>query len=168
MFDIMKHATFAIRTGEDADWTALGQVVASIQDFEHEIVGYPLRPGPDTWEDYLSDLRRRLTADNGVFLVAEVNKEIVGVLTGYAHEAGDCLVASEFDRSAYISDLFVQSEWRRQGIGTALMREFERSMLDKGLQWMTVCVKSKNKTAHQAYQKYGFEDYEAILTKRLS
>ncbi len=168
MFHIMKHATFAIRTGEDADWTALGQAVANIQDFEHEIVGYPLRPGRDAWEDYLSDLRRRLTADNGVFLVAEVNKEIVGVLAGYAHKAGDCLVASEFDRSAYISDLFVQSEWRRQGIGAALMREFERSMLEKGLQWMTVCVKSKNKTARQAYQKYGFEDYEVILTKRPS
>ncbi len=29
---------------------------------------------------------------------------------------------------------------------------------------MTVCVKSKNKTARQAYEKYGFEDYEVILT----
>ena len=164
----MKHAAFTTRTGKDADWTALCQAVANIQDFEHEIVGYPLRPGRDAWEDYLSDLRRRLTADNGFFLVAEVNKEIVGVLAGYAHKAGDCLVASEFDRSAYISDLFVQSEWRRQGIGAALMREFERSMLEKGLQWMTVCVKSKNKTARQPYQKYGFEDYEVILTKRPS
>ncbi len=44
------------------------------------------------------------------------------------------------------------------------MREFERSMLAKGLHWMTVCVKSKSKTARQAYEKYGFEDYEVILT----
>ena len=145
----------------------MGQAVANIQDFEHEIVGYPLRPGRDIWEDYLSDLRHRLTADKGVFLVAEANREIVGVLAGYAHKAGDCLVASEFDRSAYISDLFVQSEWRRQGIGTALMREFERTMLAKGLHWMTVYIKSKNKTARQAYENYGFEDYEVILTKRL-
>jgi len=163
----MKHAVFTIRTGKDADWTALGQAVANIQDFEHEIVGYPLRPGRDVWEDYLSDLRNRLTADKGIFLVAEANQEIVGVLAGYAHEAGDCLVASEFDRSAYISDLFVQSEWRRQGVGTALIREFERSMLARGLHWMTVCVKSKNQTARQAYQRYGFEDYEVTLTKRL-
>ncbi len=66
--------------------------------------------------------------------------------------------------NAYISDLFVQCEWRRQGIGTARKREFERSMLAKGLHWMTVCVKSKSKTARQAYEKYGFEDYEVILT----
>ncbi len=33
---------------------------------------------------------------------------------------------------------------------------------------MTVCVKSKNKIARQAYQRYGFEDYEVILAKRLS
>ena len=163
----MKHAVFTIRTGKDADWTALGQAVANIQDFEHEIVGYPLRPGRDVWEDYLSDLRHRLTADKGIFLVAEANHEIVGVLAGYAHEAGDCLVASEFDRSAYISDLFVHSEWRRQGVGTALIREFERSMLARGLHWMTVCVKSKNEAARQAYQRYGFEDYEVTLTKRL-
>ncbi len=168
MFHIMKNATFAIRTGEDADWTALGRAVANIQDFEHENVGYPVRPGRVVWEAYLSDLRHRLSADNGVFLVAEANREIVGVLAGYVHKAGDCLVASEFDRSAYISDLFVQSEWRQQGIGTALIREFERTMLAKGLHWMTVCVKSRNKTARQAYEAYGFDDYEVILTKRLS
>ena len=163
----MKRAKFTIRTGKDADWTALGQAVANIQDFEHEIIGYPLRPGCDVWDAYLSDLRHRLTADKAIFLVAEANQEIVGVLAGYAHEAGDCLVASDFDRSAYISDLFVQSEWRRQGVGTALIGEFERSMRARGLHWMTVCVKSKNKTARQAYQRYGFEDYEVTLTKRL-
>ena len=163
----MKHAAFTTRTGKDADWTALCQAVANIQDFEHEIVGYPLRPGCDVWADYLSDLRHRLTGDKGIFLVAEANKEIVGVLAGYAHKAGDCLVASEFDRSAYISDLFVQSEWRRQGVGTALIQVFERIMLASGLHWMTVCVKSKNKIARQAYETYGFEDYEVILTKRL-
>ncbi len=163
----MKHATFAIRRGGDADWAALGQAVANIQDFEHEVVGYPLRLGCDVWEDYLSDLRHRLTADEGVFLVAEANGEIAGVLAGYADNAGDRLVASEFDRSAYISDLFVQSEYRRQGVGAALVREFERAMVENGLHWMTVCVKSKNKTARQAYEKYGFEDYEVTLTKRL-
>ena len=47
------------------------------------------------------------------------------------------------------------------------MHEFERTMLAKGLHWMTVCVKSKNKTARQAYEKYGFEGYEVTLTKRL-
>lgn len=163
----MTHAAFTVRTGADGDWPALGRAVAKIQDFEHEIIGYPLRPGRDVWEDYLSDLRHRLSADEGVFLIAEAKGEIIGVLAGYADQAGDRLVASEFDRSAYISDLFVQSKWRRQGIGAALLREFEGTMRAKGLHWMTVCVKSKNRTARQAYETYGFEDYETILAKRL-
>jgi ribosomal protein S18 acetylase RimI-like enzyme len=129
----MTHAAYTIRTGADGDWTALGRAVAEIQDFEHAIIGYPLRPGADVWEDYLSDLRHRLSADEGVFLIAEAMGEIIGVLAGYAEQAGDRLVASVFDRSAYVSDLFVQSEWRRQGIGAALMLEFEGTMRAKGL-----------------------------------
>ena len=125
----MKQATFTVRVGKDADWAALAQAIAEIQDFEYDIVGHPLMPGRDARERYLSDLRRRLSDDDGFFLVAEANGRIVGLLVGYVHEAGDRLVASEFDRSAYISDLYVQGERRRQGIATALVREFERTML---------------------------------------
>ena len=156
-----------IRPGGDADWPALGQAVADLQDFERDLVGYPLRPGREIWQDYLADLRARLCVGGGVFLVAEAHQEIVGVLAGYVHQAGDRLVDPAFDRSAYISDLFVETSWRQRGVGAALVRAFEEAMRAKGLQWLSVCVKSRNTTAHEAYRAYGFEDYETILTKRL-
>ncbi|MGH6916683.1 MAG: GNAT family N-acetyltransferase [Geminicoccaceae bacterium] len=142
--------------------------MADLQDFERDIVGYPLRPGREIEQHYLADLRRRLTEDHGIFLVAEADGEVVGVLAGYVQEAGDRLVDAAFDRSAYISDLFVHDAWRRKGVGSALVRAFEQTMRANGLQWLSVCVKSRNTTAHQAYRAYGFEDYETILTKRLS
>jgi ribosomal protein S18 acetylase RimI-like enzyme len=140
--------------------------VADIQDFERDIVGYPLRPGLEIRQEYLADLQVRLRADHGVFLVAEANGDIVGVLTGYVHQAGDALVDPAFDRSAYISDLFVHEVWRRKGVGGALVRAFEQALRANGLQWLSVCVKTRNTTAHEAYRAYGFEDYETILTKR--
>jgi ribosomal protein S18 acetylase RimI-like enzyme len=167
MLRIMKRAAFAIRPGNDADWSALGRAVADLQDFERDLVGYPLRPGREIEQDYLADLRGRLTDHHGIFLVAEADQTIVGVLAGYVHQAGDRLVDPAFDRSAYISDLFVSSAWRRRGVGAALMRAFEQAMRANGLQWLSVCVKSRNRAAHQAYRAYGFEDYETILTKRL-
>ena len=100
----------------------------------------------------------------GVFCVAEACEEIVGVLAGYVHQAGDRLVEAAFDRSAYISDLFVRSAWRRQGVGAALVRAFEETMRAKGLQWMSVCVKSRNAIAHQAYS----ERMASRTTKRSS
>jgi ribosomal protein S18 acetylase RimI-like enzyme len=167
MLPIMKHAAFVIRPGDDADWPALGRALADLQDFERDIVGYPLRPGREIWQNYLADLRARLSDDHSIFVVAEADKNIVGVLAGYVHQAGDQLVDPAFDRSAYISDLFVQSAWRRRGVGTALMRAFEQTMRGNGLQWLSVCVKSRNTMAREAYRSYGFEDYETILTKRL-
>jgi ribosomal protein S18 acetylase RimI-like enzyme len=163
-----QHAAFKVRPGGDADWAALGQAVADLQDFERDIVGYPVRPGCDVWQDYLADLRRRLNDGRGVFLVAEADQAIVAVLVGYVREGGDRLVDPAFDRSAYISDLFVRNGWRRQGVGAALMRAFEQAMRSNGVQWLSVCVKSRNTAAHEAYRAYGFEDYETILTKRLS
>ena len=161
-------APVTIRSGREADLAILGQALAEIQNFELDIVGYPLKPAQDVWEDYLSGLLARLGSDDGVFLVAEAGAKVIGIIAGYIEEAGDLLVASEFDRSAYISDLLVQREWRRRGVATALLREFERTMLAKGLQWMTVCVKSKNMLAQSAYEKYGFEPYETTLVKEIS
>jgi ribosomal protein S18 acetylase RimI-like enzyme len=168
MLPIMKRAAFVIRPGDDADWPTLRQAVADLQDFERDIVGYPLRPGREIRQDYTADLCERLAADHGVFLVAEANGRIVGVLAGFAHEAGDRLVDAAFDRSAYISDLFVDEGWRRKGVGSALVRAFEQIMRANGLQYVSVCVKSRNTTAHETYRACGFEDYETILTKRLS
>jgi ribosomal protein S18 acetylase RimI-like enzyme len=164
----MKRVAFVIRPGDDVDWPALGQAIADLQDFERNIVGYPLRPGREIAQDYAADLRERVAADHGVFLVAEANGKIVGVLAGYVHEAGDRLVDAAFDRSAYISDLFVLEGWRRKGVGSALVQAFKQVMRANGLQYVSVCVKSRNRAAHEAYRAYGFEDYETILFKRLS
>ena len=163
----MTYPPYTIRAGENADWPALGEAVSGIQDFERDIVGYPLRPGHEIREGYVSDLRARLAASNGVFLVAGAAGEIIGVLAGYVHEAGDRLVAPEFDRSAYVSDLFVKSGWRRRGLGMALLRAFEQTMRARGSRWMSVCVKSRNRAAREAYLSYGFDEYETILTKRI-
>jgi aminoglycoside 6'-N-acetyltransferase I len=163
----MQQAVFTIRAGEDADWPALGQAVADLQDFERDLVGYPLAPGSAVWQDYLAELRKRLGAGDGVFLVAEANGKVVGVLVGYVQLGGDRLVDAAFDRSAYLCDLFVESGWRRRGVGRALVRAFEAAMRANGLQWMSVCVKSRNTTARAAYRAFGFEEYETILTKKI-
>jgi ribosomal protein S18 acetylase RimI-like enzyme len=168
MLPIMKRDAFVIRPGGEADWPALGQALADLQDFERAIVGYPVRPGRDVWQAYLAELRQRLRDDQGIFLVAVAGGNIVGVLAGYVHQAGDRLVDPAFDRSAYISDLFVHDAWRRRGVGSALMQAFEQGMRATGVQWLSVCVKSRNTAAHDAYRAYGFEDYETILTKRCS
>jgi ribosomal protein S18 acetylase RimI-like enzyme len=164
----MKRAGLVVRPGSEADWPALGRALADLQDFERDVVGYPLRPGSEVWQDYLADLRGRLGAGNGVFLVAEARGVIVGVLAGYPHQAGDLLVDPAFDRSAYISDLFVRNAWRRKGVGSALLRAFEQAVRASGLQWLIVCVKSRNSTAREAYRACGFEDYETVLVKKLS
>jgi ribosomal protein S18 acetylase RimI-like enzyme len=165
----MQQLAFIVRAGEDADWPALGKAVADLQDLERDLVGFPLAPGSAVWQDYLADLRERLCGGDGMFLVAEAGEgNVVGVLVGYVHQAGDRLVDAAFDRSAYICDLFVQSGWRGRGVGRALVRAFEAAMRAKGLQWMSICVKSRNTTARAAYQALGFEEYETILTKRLA
>jgi ribosomal protein S18 acetylase RimI-like enzyme len=159
---------FIVRAGAAADWPALGKAVADLQDFERDLVGYPLAPGAAVWRDYLAHLRARLGAGDGLFLVAEADGKVVGVLVGFVQQGGDRLVDPAFDRSAYLCDLFVASAWRRRGVGRALVEAFEAAMRANGLSWMSVCVKSRNATARAAYRALGFEEYETILTKPLA
>jgi ribosomal protein S18 acetylase RimI-like enzyme len=164
----MNSEAFVIRRGRDSDWTNVGQAVVEIQETERALVGYPLRPAKDGCHAYVRQLRNDIDAHQGVLLIAEANDGIVGVLTGYVDSGGDPLVAAEFDRSAYISDLFVHPQWRRKGVATSLMREFEKIMRRTGLEWATVCVKSKNVEARSAYQVCDYEEYEIVYAKKLS
>lgn len=86
------------------------------QDFEEVITLWErcdlLRP----WNDPEMDIERKLNHDASLFLVAEVNGEVVGtVMGGYDGHRG----------SAYY--LGVHPEYRGRGIANALLNRLEKS-----------------------------------------
>ncbi len=97
------------------------------QDFEEVVTLWErcdlLRP----WNDPEMDIERKLNHDVSLFLVAEVNGEVVGtVMGGYDGHRG----------SAYY--LGVHPEYRGRGIANALLNRLEKKLIARGCRKSTL------------------------------
>ncbi len=115
---------------------------------------------------YLRHLRARLDETEGVVLLAEVSGEVVGMM-GYSVETDDPLVAPEWRRYGFVTDLVVTARQRRAGAGTMLLQEAERITRQKGLKRLMIGVLNGNAEAERAYVRFGFQPIATELVKRL-
>jgi ribosomal-protein-alanine N-acetyltransferase len=82
------------------------------------------------------------------FLVAEVDGEIRGYVD---------LVTQRWQQLGWVTNLAVDRDYRRQGIGTALVQNARQWAWDEGLQTLQVETTTKNYPALSFYQKLGFK-----------
>jgi ribosomal protein S18 acetylase RimI-like enzyme len=90
--------------------------------------------------------------DNPAFygLVAEVNNRIVGYALYHSGYNVDSL-----SRVLYIIDLFVSSDYRRQGIGRALMEKLSEICNQRGGNYLVWEVWARNNIAVEFYNRIG-------------
>ncbi len=85
--------------------------------------------------------------DMAVYFVAKEDEKIVGY-------CGFWNVAGEGD----ITNIAVAPEYRRSGIGSALIEAMATSARRLGLSMLTLEVRKSNAPAQSLYKKYGFEE----------
>ncbi|ENA1728323.1 GNAT family acetyltransferase [Yersinia ruckeri] len=126
-------------------------------DFEEVITLWErcdlLRP----WNDPEMDIERKLTHDPDLFLVAEVNGEVVGsVMGGYDGHRG----------AAYY--LGVHPDYRGRGIANALISRLEKKLIARGCPKLNIMVREDNDAVIGMYEKLDYETQDTIvLGKRL-
>jgi ribosomal protein S18 acetylase RimI-like enzyme len=96
--------------------------------------------------DQIEEIAKKLERDPDLFLVAEIEKQIVGSVLG------------GFDgRRGMIYHMAVLMEYRRQGIALRLMEELERRLREKGCIRYYLLVTEDNQEAIQFYKAHGWE-----------
>jgi GNAT superfamily N-acetyltransferase len=98
---------------------------------------------PRDVEELVEDWQR----DEG-FLVAEVDGEVRGYID---------LLARPWQQVGWVANMTVDRDYRRGGIGTALMRHARQWTWDQGLQAILAEATTKNYPALRFYQKLGFQ-----------
>lgn len=83
------------------------------------------------------------------FFVAERDGRVVGFL----------FAVREGLDGGLIYDLYVEPEYRRQGISRSLYRRACAWLYDEGARWLTLSVYAENQPAYAAYAKWGFFPY---------
>jgi ribosomal protein S18 acetylase RimI-like enzyme len=139
--------------------------VLELQEFERSLE--PALPeGAAMADAYLALLLARCSQAAGRVLVAEVDLVVAGFVAVLPHVA-----PGEPDEEqipyAYISDLVVLPQYRRRGIGRALLDRAEALVRSSGASILRVGVLAKNRFAASLYREAGFRDYQIQLVKRL-
>jgi ribosomal protein S18 acetylase RimI-like enzyme len=140
--------------------------VAAIQDHERLLVP-ELRPGTEIAADYAARIVAQIEQRDGVLVLAKEGAESVGFACAWMDEDDDPLLAAAHRPHALISDLYVRPEWRRRGIGRALLDEIEQIMRRRGVRKLCITAKAANIEAVRSYEAAQFRAYEIDFWKEL-
>ncbi len=102
---------------------------------------------------------KRITDDNSICLVAEIDNEIVGYLAGAIMEVESWRPVKRTE----LENMFVKEEFRSSGIGAKLVNEFFNWSKTKGVQRSLVVAYATNEKAIKFYQKMGFDPESVSL-----
>jgi ribosomal protein S18 acetylase RimI-like enzyme len=114
-------------------------------------------PDSPAWNHPETDIQRKLAVQRDLFLVAMLDDEIVGTaMAGYDGHRG------------WVYYVVVSPRHRRQGIGTALMRQVERGLAGIGCPKLNLQVRASNRDVVDFYEKLGYQVEERVsMGKRL-
>jgi mycothiol synthase len=100
---------------------------------------------PESFEEWEAGMIEREAFEPGLWFVAEADRKIVGALLCPAYEEEGC-----------IRQLAVAREWRRRGLGTALLRQALTEFYRRGRLEIGLAVDSWNRTeAKEMYERAG-------------
>ena len=146
------------------DVEALRALNVEHQDFSRTLEpSWP--PGTTVVDDYVAFLERECAAHDGGVLLAEVEGRVAGFVCVVSATRGDS--PDDPATFAWIHDIFVRPEHRRQGVATALMAAAESFARSRGARELRLGVIDRNADARAMYRGLGFRDYLRILTKPL-
>ena len=107
------------------------------------------------WNDPRADIRRKLTVQPELFLVAVEAEEVVGsVMAGYDGHRG------------WLYYLAAAASHRGRGVGRALVAEAERLLEATGCPKVQLMVRPDNTGARGFYDALGYEPFQTWATGR--
>jgi ribosomal protein S18 acetylase RimI-like enzyme len=152
---------FVIKTAQSHD---LAKIAGVITESFHPVGDWSSWFSPLLWLAIQQDLRMRVEDRSqhyiclvGMTPVCQYEQQIVGVIEVSLR----CLDAWQDSRFAYISNLAVRPDYRRQGLAQQLLLACEQQVKAWGLHELYLHVLENNQSARQLYGKLGYRLHTA-------
>lgn len=105
---------------------------------------------------YKKFIRRCIYSKNRCLLVAEINNRIVGYALGETKSRPPIFNKRKI---GFISDIFVDKNYRRKGIAKRFIVGLNKWFISKKFEYVELTVHTKNNIANKAWEKNGFKSY---------
>lgn len=117
---------------------------------------------------YLAQLLKEVRRGHGALYVALAGERVVGYVAGAINEL-DKLVALGTNqvRAGRVFDLYVEPEFRKQGIGRRFLKIIEQHLKKVGCRAVNLEVIAPNKKSHALYRRLGYADDSVDMRKVL-
>jgi ribosomal protein S18 acetylase RimI-like enzyme len=160
-----KNMNFIIRSANLEDYEELYAVFEEVDALHCEALPQVFQEpdGPVRSREYVTAI---VSNENMVLFVAESDGQIIGLVQAYVQEAPDIPLFVP-RRYAVIDNVAVKQDFRRSGIGQALIEKAERWAKDKKASQIELNVWEFNTGATAFYDKLGYETARRIMWKPL-
>lgn len=142
-----------IRPATEADVSAVlpmvGRLAALHENWDPQRYDYR----PDTQTLYAGWLASRARDPQAVFLVAQREEKLVAFLIGTIEKT---IPIYRLSQVGYLHDMWVEPEYRHEGIGRQLTMHAIESFLQKGAKQIRLETASANEAARKLFQSCGF------------
>ena len=107
-------------------------------------------------------IKRRMKSRKEIFLVAELENKVVGLIDGF-------IIDDIFfkEKIAYLDHICVDRNHRNKEIGTKLIKEFQKISQKKGAKYVKLNAFVKNINAIKLYEKFGFKEYSRFYVNKI-
>lgn len=152
-----------IREATIKDFDEILKIKLEAKEEEREFNQF-LKPVRDVKEHYEKYLRNDLASEWRAVFIAENNSKLIGLVVGKIYRT---LKISGYERSGYISNVYIKKEFRRKGIACKLVEEVIKWFKQRGATNITLEIYKSNKAAISLYHKFGFLEYYIMLKKKI-
>jgi len=109
-------------------------------------------------EPFQRSFKQILTMKSAQLLVAQKDNQLIGYLLGFEHPA---FYAN--GTVSWVEELYIESEFRAEGVGKSLMHAFEKSEEQKGSRLVALATRR----AELFYESIGYEKSATYFKKHL-
>ena len=110
----------------------------------------------------LKSIRKKIKSRKEIFLVAEMEQKIVGVIDGYIIDS-----IHYKEKVSFLEHLCVDKKYRKKRIATELIQEFSNKSKEKGATYIKLYAFEKNSNAIKLYNKLGFVESTILYNKKI-
>jgi ribosomal-protein-alanine N-acetyltransferase len=116
-----------------------------------------------------ADIESFYSSEPDLFLVAELNRRIVGFVCGRESKnvPDEVLRKWKATKVGSVEVLAVEEKYRRRGIGTQLLNSLFRAFTKRGIDTVTLSMPAEEIGAKKLYDKLEFETRGYFLKKKL-